>query len=94
MNPSIGQNFTPDGYNLWLDCGVNSRWDVIIGLIIKKKLFEYNTVGTVPKSNRKIIKRDTPNSQIRDNPLSWLCTGTSIRSGGVKLVLWTQTSPN
>jgi hypothetical protein len=34
---------------------------------------------------------DALNKQIHDCSFSWLDTGTSIRSGGVKLVLWTQT---
>ena len=55
----------------------------------KKKKKKYYTVGTVPKSNRKIVKRDKidiPITQIHDHPLLWLGTGTSIKSGGVKLV--------
>ena len=32
-------------------------------------------------------------SIINDRSLSWLGTDTSIKSGGVKLVLWAQTSP-
>jgi hypothetical protein len=35
-------------------------------------------------------KIDTPNTQIYGRSLSWLGTGTSVKSGGVKLVLWTQ----
>jgi hypothetical protein len=35
-------------------------------------------------------KIDTPSTQIHDRSLSWLGTGTSIKSGGVKLVLLTQ----
>jgi hypothetical protein len=37
----------------------------------------------------KIVERgtiDTPNTQIVDHSLSWFGTGTSIKSGGVKLV--------
>jgi hypothetical protein len=34
---------------------------------------------------------DTLNTQIHDRPLSWFGTGTSIKSGEVKLVLWAQT---
>jgi len=44
----------------------------------------------------KIVERDkinTPNTQTHDRSTSWLYTSTSIKSGGVKLVLWTQTSP-
>ena len=37
-------------------------------------------------------KIDTPNTHINDRPLSWLGTGTTIKSGGIKLVLWTQTN--
>jgi len=44
-----------------------------------------DTVGTIPKSN---IKIDTPNTQIYDHSLSCLGTGTLLKSGGVKLVLW------
>jgi hypothetical protein len=32
-------------------------------------------------------KNDTFNTQIHDSSLSWLGTGTSVKSGGVKLVL-------
>ena len=57
---------------------------------------KYQTVGTFPKFNRKIVARDkidTPNTQIHDNSLSCLGTGTSIKSGGVKLILLAQTFP-
>ena len=42
---------------------------------MKKK--KYHTVGTVQKSNRKILERgiiDIPNTQIHDRSLSWLGT--------------------
>jgi hypothetical protein len=45
------------------------------------------TVGTVPASKRKIVeicKFDIPNTHI--NYPSWLSSGTSIKSDGVKLV--------
>jgi hypothetical protein len=53
------------------------------------------TFGTIPGLNIKIIERGKkkyhtfgtiPLTQLHDRPLSWLCTCTSIRSGGVKLV--------
>ena len=46
-----------------------------------------------PKSNIKIVYRDKidiPNVLIHNRSLSWLGTGTSIKCGGVKLVLWAQ----
>ena len=43
-------------------------------------------VTTVPKSNRGKI--DTPNPHIHDRSLPWLGAGTSVKSGGIKLVLW------
>jgi hypothetical protein len=46
---------------------------------------KYHTVGTIPKSNIKIVERgkiDISNTQIHDCPLSWLGTDTSIKSGG------------
>jgi len=49
-----------------------------------KKKQKYHMVGTVPKSNRKIVQRDKidiPNTQIHDRSLLWLGTGTSIKSG-------------
>jgi len=52
---------------------------------------EYHNVGLILKSNIKIVERDkidTPCTQIHDGSLSWLDTGTSIKSDGVKLVLW------
>jgi len=42
---------------------------------------KYHTVGTVPKSIRKIVERgkiDTPNTQIHDRSLSWLGIGILI----------------
>ena len=58
---------------------------------------KYYTVGIVPKPNIKIVERrkiDTPKTQIHDLPLSWPDTGTSIKSAGVKLVLFIQTKIN
>ena len=43
----------------------------------------YHTVGTFPKFNRKFVEKgriDTPSTYIY---LSWLGTGTSIKSGGL-----------
>jgi hypothetical protein len=59
---------------------------------------KYHTVGPIPKSNIKIVERgkiDSPNTQIHDCSLSWLPLGTCtlIKSGGVRRVLWVQTSP-
>ena len=51
-------------------------------------------VGTIPKSNIKIVERgkiDTPTTHIYDRSRSWLGTGTSIKSSGVSLVLLAQT---
>jgi hypothetical protein len=51
----------------------------------------YHTVKTIQTSNTIIVERDkikTSNTQIHDHSLSWLGTGTSIKSGGVKIVLW------
>ena len=51
---------------------------------------KYHTVGTIPKSIKTIVERvkiETPNNtHIHDIIVSWLGTGTSITSGGVKLV--------
>ena len=52
---------------------------------------QYHSVGTIPESNIKIVESaeiDTPNTQIYDRSISLLATGTSIKSDGVKLVLW------
>ena len=54
-----------------------------------------NTVRTIPKSNFEIVERDqidAINAQIHDHSLSWFGTCTSIKSGGVKLDIWSQTS--
>ena len=48
---------------------------------------------TVPKYNRKIaetVKIDNPNTHIHEGAYSWLGTGTSIKSGGIIPILWTQ----
>jgi hypothetical protein len=44
--------------------------------------------------DRSLSWLDTPNTQIHDRSLSWLGIDTSIKSGGVKLVSWVQTSPS
>ena len=52
---------------------------------------KYLTHETVPQSSNKVVKRGKigmPNKQIYDRHLSGHGTGTSIKSGGVKLVLW------
>ena len=52
--------------------------------IKKMKNKKYRTVGTIPKSNIKIVERgtlSTLNKQVHDHSLSWLGTGTSIKSG-------------
>ena len=57
---------------------------------------KYSNVGTILKFNRTIIERGEIyilNTQIHDRSFSCLGTGTSIKSGGVKLVIWAQTSP-
>jgi len=45
------------------------------------------------QNHRKRSNQYPLNTQIQDRSLSWLGTSTSIKSGGVKLGLWTQTSP-
>ena len=58
---------------------------------MRNQIRVYHTVGTVPKSNIKITKRDnidTPNTQLHNRSLSWLGTGTKIKSGEAKLILW------
>jgi hypothetical protein len=57
----------------------------------------YHTVGTFPKTKRKIVDRgkiDTPNTQIHDRSLSCLGTGISIKMVRVELVLLAQTLPS
>ena len=64
-------------------------------LMNKMKNKKYQTVETILKLNIKIVERgkiDTPSTQIHDPSLSWLGTGTLIKSGRVKLVLQAQTS--
>ena len=53
------------------------------------KNIQYHAVGTVPNSNsRNRDKLDTSYTHIHDHPVYCLGTDTSIKSGGVKLVLW------
>jgi hypothetical protein len=39
------------------------------------------------------MEKSIPFTQIHDRSLFWPCTSTSIESGGVKLVLWAQSTP-
>ena len=50
------------------------------------KIKKYHTVGTIPKSNRKIRERDkidTPSTQIHNHSHSCHGKGASIKSGRV-----------
>ena len=49
----------------------------------------------ISNCNSKFVKgaKSTPLTHIHDHPLFWLGTATSIKCGGVKGILWTQTSP-
>jgi hypothetical protein len=50
---------------------------------------KFHAIGTIPSSNNRIVERnkiDTTNTQIHNRSLSWLGTGTAIKSGGVKLI--------
>ena len=55
---------------------------IIVRCNIELKTKKYHTVGTIPKSDIKIVERgkmDTPNTQMVDGLLSWLDTGTSMK---------------
>jgi hypothetical protein len=45
---------------------------------------KYQTVKAVPKSNQDIVETQTTTNI----HVPWLGTGTSMKSGDVKLVLW------
>jgi hypothetical protein len=65
---------------------------------IKKNIYikKNTTLSENSKIKYKIVTRDKidiPNTQIHDNSLSWLGTGTSIANEGVKLVAWSETFP-
>ena len=56
----------------------------------KIKTNEYNTVGAVPKSNRKVVESGTieyPNTQIHDPHFPELVLALYNKNGGVKLRL-------
>ena len=60
----------------------------------KMKGKNYLLIGTILKSNIKILERgkiNILNTQIHDRSLSLLDTSTPIKSGGIILVLWVQT---
>ena len=50
------------------------------------------TIYTI-SNQKKTGKIDTSNIYINNRSLSWLGTGTSINSGRIKLVLWTEVLP-
>ena len=62
-------------------------WKKIIVTINKMKNKKNITVRTIPKLNYKIVGRGKFDTLVYDHSLSGLVTGTSIKSGGVKLVL-------
>jgi len=55
---------------------------------MKKKMY-HTVLGTIPKSNIKIVERgetDAPCTQIHDRSLACLGTDISIKSGGFILI--------
>lgn len=65
-----------------------------IHLRIQRKTKTNNTkiVRNVLKYNLMNYRNRAHNTHTNDSSLSWLGTGTSIKSGWVKLVLWAQIS--
>jgi hypothetical protein len=61
----------------------------------KPHLFSFKTfqIGDILilHSNGYVFFTDAPKRQTHDRSLSWPVTGTSIKSGGVKLVVWVYT---
>ena len=69
----------------------------VIRVVIKWEMKNAALSEKIEYPRTKITERskiDTSNTQIRNRLLSRLATVTSIKSGGVKLVLWTQTREN
>ena len=57
---------------------------------------KYRTFGTIPRSIRNIAKHEQNRKKQHTNawPLTFLaCSGTSLKYGWVRVVLWPQTSP-
>ena len=78
---------------------IRTRINIFEGVFVfchsdEMKSKKYHTVETITRSNIKVVERDkidTHNTHIHAHSLSWLSTGTSIKSGGAKLVLCAQT---
>ena len=52
---------------------------------------KYYIVETVIKANRKFVERrkiDIPSTQLHERQILWICIGTSVKSGSVKLVMF------
>ena len=58
-----------------------------------KKIKKNTTLSKQLKNRGNRGNMDTSNIHIHDLLLYWLGRGTSMKGGGIKLVLWTQTSP-
>jgi hypothetical protein len=61
--------------------------------IKKQKITHCRTVLKPKRKIRERVKIDTSDMQRNNRSLSWLGTDTSIKSGRVKLALWTQIFP-
>jgi hypothetical protein len=64
--------------NMKLNDAFFKNLQILNKIIIKNQ--KYHTVGTIPKSNIKIVERskiDISNTQIHGRSFSWLETGTS-----------------
>ena len=72
---------------------VGNIWFILFGFRSNKDIdiTKIKTKTKNQKSDIKIVERgniDTSNAQIYNRSLSWLSTDISIKSGGVKLILW------
>ena len=77
----------------WYTVSVSTTFYIIKRKARKKtKKKTKRTQHTSSDQAQQRQKIDNTNTHIHDWSLSWLGTGTSVKSGGVKLLLWAHTS--
>ena len=97
VSATIFRRFQERRYKIWksLELKINLKYverttcNFNSEMFNKNKNKKYHAVGPIPKFNLKIVERrkiDTPNTQIHDGLISWLCTDASLKSDRTNVV--------
>ena len=64
---------------------------IFYNVLNKLKTNKVSLLSNIPNSNWLTVVTETKSTDIHDRSFFWIGTGLSVKSGGIKLVLWAQT---